>query len=398
MLKRCSFISSLPLLLSPTLSSAAFARCRFVNRPSTTSKSIRSTRSSAFQTPQTTMVTASGTTTSSSEVVPVVGPNPVYAQCMLRINDPPASHAFYHDFLGMRLLTRFDFPDFRFSLFFYAYTSAHTPDQGEPQPARADWLWARREPTIELTWNWTADTYEASVAGVGTVSPEEVYVNGNEAGSPRGFGYIEVSVDDVSVIHSLAQCAGVPIISDLDSESVIVADPDGYHVRFISRLSDETNAEKKHTSIASLDPVFSSVMLRVKDRAAAQAFFQRLGFRGDAGRLSLLGGDRALRDCALTLVEDDGGDVGLTNGNTKPFRGFGHVGLVVADAAEATKRLGTECGFDVVRECKPFADVGSISFVAEPSTGYWVELIQRTGMNPDPSTPPYQQPTGVPTP
>lgn len=52
----------------------------------------------------------------------LLGPDPIFAQTMLRVKDPKASRAFYEGKLGMKYLTFLDFPDLDFSLYFYAYT------------------------------------------------------------------------------------------------------------------------------------------------------------------------------------------------------------------------------------------------------------------------------------
>lgn len=343
--------------------------------------------------------------TSGELALSTVGHMPIFAQCMLRVNDPVKSDRFYGDGLGMTLLTRFDFPDFKFSLFFYAYTDVTPPSQDLPQAERADWLWARPEPTVELTWNWDADSYEESVAKMAEgANGDEVYVNGNQ--SPCGFGFLQITVADVTAAVGLMSAAGAPVLTETAAVataegvfSATVGDPDGYHVRLVGA----SGGAAQGVAMRQLDPIFSSVMLRVQDPRSAIPFFNRLGLslltREDYDDLQAtdyfmaysektgheFGWTTSLRECSLTVrhvwgSEEKAGDV-YTNGNVRPHRGFGHVGIIVDDVEETMKNLEA-AGYKVVKKAGPFADVGTIAFIAEPSTGYWIEIIARVGEPP----------------
>lgn len=346
----------------------------------------------------------------------VAGVMPVYAQCMLRINNPDKTCEFYGDHMGMKLMTRFDFPKFKFSLFFFAYTAEQLiPPISEAQPDRASWLWGRPEMTVELTWNWPADSYEESRHAVRDgAAPEEQYVSGNEP--PKGFGYIQISVRDVPAAVAYLRQQGVTILDEPAPVtcaptvmSATVADPDGYHVRLVG-AGDSSNSNVSATPPIKLDPVYSSVMIRVKDISKAIPFFRSLGFnligRQDDDHnkftdfyLAYLDkpGDgfewaHKLRVCTLTLRQEWGVDKQdeqpYTNGNTKPYRGYGHVGVILDDIYYTMGALEA-AGYKPARKPGPFADVGSIAFIEEPSTNYWVELISRAGDTPTES---YEQP------
>lgn len=309
----------------------------------------------------------------------IAGADPVFAQCMLRIRNPIASHEFYSA-LGMCHLTRLEFPAMRFSLHFYAFTLDEIPPQSTPQHERASWLWKRPYPTVELTWNWPADTYEDSLRAVeeGDLGNEN-FVSGNEA--PVGFGYIGAGVANLQGVLTKLRGLGADIEKEGEEET-LVKDPDGYHMRLVEKQNEEGG-------------IMTSVMLRVKEAAPGVELFQRLGMEY-AGKVMAEGGieehyvgygagdeveglaDRHV--CCVKLVSGAGKEdidgVVYTNGNVKPWRGFGHVGVVVKDAYATTKALEEE-GVKIVRKAGPFADAGVISFVAEASTDYWVEIIER---------------------
>ena len=69
---------------------------------------------------------------------------PTWQQTMLRIKDPEKSIAFYRDMMGCTLIDKFDFPQYKFSLYFMT-----TLPEGEeytltPGSQKAhDYLWVR---------------------------------------------------------------------------------------------------------------------------------------------------------------------------------------------------------------------------------------------------------------
>jgi len=135
----------------------------------------------------------------------LVGRNAVFAQTMLRIKDPEKSKDFYENKLGMKLLTRLDFPSLTFSLYFFAYTQDNPPSMDESQSKRAKWLWSLRYPTLELTHNWGTEK-----------NPNFRYHNGNE--EPKGLGYIGFIVNDVQQAVEALKKYNVPVFSTRESK------------------------------------------------------------------------------------------------------------------------------------------------------------------------------------
>lgn len=247
---------------------------------------------------------------------------------------------------------------------------------------------------------------------------DEVYVNGNVV--PMGFGHLGIVVDNVSAAVAALKGKGVTVVRQVetvgDKHVAVVSDPDSYHVQITGKASAPPSSPP--SNFASLNPLFSTVMLRVKDPRTAIPFFERLGFRNitrvddhaasttkyymayttkatlaDSEALQARS-DHVLtmRECKLELVHVWGSEAEeeqmYANGNVKPYRGFGHIGVIVDDIYSTMSALEAE-GYQVVRKPSPFANVGEIAFIAEPSTSYWVEIIKREGAAPDM---PYMQP------
>jgi len=85
----------------------------------------------------------------------------VFNQTMLRIKDPEKSIDFYTKVLGMTILKKLDFPDFKFSLYFLAYLR----DGDDPVPENNQDRFAytlSQKAVLELTHNWGTENDEES--------------------------------------------------------------------------------------------------------------------------------------------------------------------------------------------------------------------------------------------
>lgn len=122
---------------------------------------------------------------------------------MLRVGDLERSIAFYRDVLGMKLLSRKDYPDGKFTLAFLGYGT--NPEHAE----------------IELTHNWGVTSYELGNA----------------------YGHIALGVDDARAACERIRAAGGKIVREAGpmkfSSTVIafVQDPDGYKIELIEEGS-----------------------------------------------------------------------------------------------------------------------------------------------------------------
>lgn len=122
---------------------------------------------------------------------------------MLRVGDLERSIKFYTDVIGMRELSRKDYPNGKFTLAFLGF--AKNPEQAE----------------IELTHNWGVDRYELGTA----------------------YGHIAIGVDDIYKICDRIRAAGGKITREpgpMKHGSTVIAfveDPDGYKVELIEESS-----------------------------------------------------------------------------------------------------------------------------------------------------------------
>lgn len=120
---------------------------------------------------------------------------------MLRVRNLDKSIAFYTDVLGMKLLSRKDFPGGKFTLAFVGFAE-------ESEQA-----------VIELTHNWETDDYE----------------HGN------AFGHIAIQVDDVYAACEHIKAAGGEVTREagpMKHGSTVLAfvkDPDGYSIELLGK-------------------------------------------------------------------------------------------------------------------------------------------------------------------
>lgn len=118
---------------------------------------------------------------------------------MLRVIDLDKSISFYTDILGMKLLSRKDYPEGKFTLAFVGY--------GEKS----------EEAVLELTHNWETDAYELGNA----------------------YGHIAIEVEDVYKACEKIIAAGGNVVrpaGPMKHGTTILAfvkDPDGYMVELL---------------------------------------------------------------------------------------------------------------------------------------------------------------------
>jgi lactoylglutathione lyase len=149
----------------------------------------------------------------------------VFNQTMMRIRDPETSLAFYCDVLGMSLLRKLDFPDFKFTLYFLAHLSDADPEIPADAEDRTAYALAQRG-VLELTHNWGTES-DAEFTG---------YHSGND--DPRGFGHIGFAVPDVYAACERFEELGVSFVKRPDDGSMrglaFIRDPDGYWIEILN--------------------------------------------------------------------------------------------------------------------------------------------------------------------
>jgi len=150
--------------------------------------------------------------------------NYVFNQTMLRIKDPEKSIDFYTKVLGMTILKKLDFPDFKFSLYFLAYLRNEDDPVPENNQERFAYTLSQKA-VLELTHNW------------GTEDDEDFsHHDGNS--DPRGFGHIGITVPDVYKACARFEELGVEFQKKPDDGNMkglaFIKDPDGYWIEILS--------------------------------------------------------------------------------------------------------------------------------------------------------------------
>jgi lactoylglutathione lyase len=148
------------------------------------------------------------------------------------VKDPKESLKFYQ-FLGLKEVNKYEFPDSKFDLYFLAYDSPHAVSHGNS--------WSDREGIIELTHNY------------GTENDPEYKVNNGNVEPNRGFGHVAISVDNIQAACKRLEDAGYAFKKKLHegrmNHIAFALDPDGYWVEIISQTSAD-----KTVNITETDP------------------------------------------------------------------------------------------------------------------------------------------------
>uniref|UniRef100_A0A7N0ZXY5 Lactoylglutathione lyase n=1 Tax=Kalanchoe fedtschenkoi TaxID=63787 RepID=A0A7N0ZXY5_KALFE len=140
-------------------------------------------------------------------------------QSMFRIKDPKVSLDFYSRVLGMSLLKRMDFPEWKFTLYFMGFEDIESAPADKTE--KTAWTFSKKS-TIELFHNWGTET-DPDFKG---------YHNGNT--EPLGFGHIGITVDDTFKACDRFKSLGLEFVKAPDSGYfngvAFIKDPDGYWI------------------------------------------------------------------------------------------------------------------------------------------------------------------------
>lgn len=147
----------------------------------------------------------------------------VFNHTMLRVRDPKTSLDFYTRILGMKLIRKVDFADWKFSLYFLAYVPEGTLVPEGIGADNAKYV-NSRESVLELTHNWGTEEHS-----------ETPYHNGNT--EPRGFGHICVTVPDIKAACIRFEKMNVPFQKKLGEGGMkniaFIKDPDNYWIEIV---------------------------------------------------------------------------------------------------------------------------------------------------------------------
>lgn len=146
--------------------------------------------------------------------------NYIFNHTMLRIRDPKVSLDFYSRVLGMKLLRKVDFNEWKFSLYFLAMIKENISGNDDERSK----VTAGLSGVLELTHNHGTEE-----------NAETPYHNGNT--EPRGFGHICFSVPDIKAACARFEKLGVPFQKRLGEGGMkniaFIKDPDNYWVEII---------------------------------------------------------------------------------------------------------------------------------------------------------------------
>ncbi len=122
-----------------------------------------------------------------------------YLHTMIRVNNLEESIRFYTEILGMKLISKDDYPDGKFSLAFLSYGTS------------------KKDPCIELTFNWDRNSYNLG----------------------DGYGHIALGASDIYATCEAIRSAGGKIVREpgpMKHGSTVIAfveDPNGYKIELI---------------------------------------------------------------------------------------------------------------------------------------------------------------------
>jgi lactoylglutathione lyase len=124
-----------------------------------------------------------------------------YLHTMLRVNHLEESLNFYQNFLGMKLISKDEYPDGKFTLAFLSYGQS------------------KDDPCIELTYNWDRSSYHLGDA----------------------YGHIAIGTDDIAGVCARIKSLGGKVVREpgpMKHGTTVIAfieDPNGYKIELIEK-------------------------------------------------------------------------------------------------------------------------------------------------------------------
>mmetsp|Transcript_36764 Transcript_36764/g.80623 ORF Transcript_36764/g.80623 Transcript_36764/m.80623 type:complete len:353 (-) Transcript_36764:122-1180(-) len=328
-----------------------------------------------------------------------------FQQTMLRIKDPKVSVPFYEQNFGMKLIHRYDFPEFKFSLYFL-----ERPREGQALPKTVpsleseQYLWTMQGCCLELTHNYGSESdpdFKVWSGNHGRDLPESspLYM---KDGPIRGFGHIAFNVDDVYATCDVLEKAGVKFQKKPDDGRMkglaFALDPDGYWIEIVKRAE---------TGVFSEPFNLSQTMKRVKDAAATRHFYEKIMGLQLVYEMTIPNDFTNYFFVCLSDEEKKNAPTDVTDreqakpfvgrlwqpvleithnhgtekdeafqvhtGNSDP-QGFGHIGFIVDDLVSMCKEMEA-AGVKFFKKPEE-GKIQGIAFALDPD-GYRVELIQR---------------------
>ena len=94
---------------------------------------------------------------------------------MLRIKDPKVTIPYYRNNYGFQLLHKYDFPEWKFSLYFMGILDLERakswPESGSAEAGNELWKLGYGESTLEFTHNWGTEDDASFAVNNGNVEP-----------------------------------------------------------------------------------------------------------------------------------------------------------------------------------------------------------------------------------
>ena len=286
-----------------------------------------------------------------------------FQQTMLRIKDPTKSVPFYEKHFGMKLVHKYDFPQWKFSLYFME--RPHEKDVAKlPLPGTASseaYLWSMPGTTLELTHNHGSEadpSFSIWSGNSGRDVPESSPLHIKE-GPIRGFGHIAFNVPDVYATSAALEAAGVVFQKRPDEGRMkglaFALDPDGYWIELVKRSDHVAFPEPENLSQTMMRVKCARQSIRFYVDVMGMTMVRAMHVPNDFSNYffaCLTPEERAIapdpesaeaREYVKTLWQpvlemthnhgtEDDADFHVHTGNSEP-QGFGHIGFLVDDLA-----------------------------------------------------------------
>ena len=162
----------------------------------------------------------------------------IIGQITTRITNPENSLKFYTNTLKMKLLSIQEVKQYKFTLYFFGYTSEDPPQKDDLRHVdNREWLWQRKYTTLELQWRWDSKSLNHGKEDSTCLDCIEVEIDKNDESNPSSL--LQALKKEPKFCPMKIEQSNVSLDGCSTLVHGMISDPDGLKIKIITKVADD---------------------------------------------------------------------------------------------------------------------------------------------------------------